>query len=52
MIESLLNPATYLRPKISQIKQHKVFADVDWDALLNRTIPPPKLGPDWIQEEK
>jgi hypothetical protein len=43
------NPA--LRPTIPDLKKHPWFDGLDWNAVTNREIRPPRLGPGWTQEE-
>ena len=40
LIISLLQRDPSMRIDISDIKQHPYFADVDWDAILNKQIKP------------
>jgi hypothetical protein len=40
-----------MRPTIEQIKQHPWFSDVNWTAMEEMRVIPPKLGYGWLQEE-
>lgn len=51
LIKKVMQRDASKRPTISQVKHHPFFRDIDWEAILQMQIKPPRLAAHWKQVE-
>lgn len=49
IMRQLMNKDPNKRPKLSQVKSHVFFKDINWEELEMKITKPPRLGSKWVQ---
>lgn len=49
LMKQLMNKDPKKRPKLTTVKNHSFFKDINWEELEKKNLRPPRLGSKWVQ---